>query len=147
MLGVCLGHQAIAAGLGANVIRATRPVHGRHSLVRHDGSRIFHGVESPFQACRYHSLVVDEATLPTELVAAAWTEEDQVLMGLRHQTLPIFGVQFHPESVLTPAGYQLLANFLHAAGVEVPQHIPDLYSERPPEPPQQDSAEPPPIYY
>jgi anthranilate synthase/aminodeoxychorismate synthase-like glutamine amidotransferase len=119
LLGVCLGHQAIAVALGGRVIRAREPVHGRSSPVFHDGSNLFAGVPSPFRATRYHSLVVEEATLPDELVVTARTD-DGVPMGLAHRTWPLFGVQFHPESVLTQHGRTLLANFLSLAGI--PHH-------------------------
>ena len=116
LLGVCLGHQAIAAALGGSVIRAAEPVHGRTSLVRHDGSGIFRGVANPLRATRYHSLIVDEHSLPTELVVTARTT-DGVPMALRHRSRPVYGVQFHPESVLTEGGHRLLRNFLELAGV------------------------------
>jgi len=109
MLGVCLGHQCIADAYGASVVRG-RPWHGKTSEVRHDGRGVFAGLENPLTAMRYHSLVVDETTLPAELEASAWTAEGE-LMGLRHRTLPVEGVQFHPESYRTPAGLELLRNF------------------------------------
>ena len=117
LLGVCLGHQAIGAAFGAAVIRASRPVHGKTSVVRHDGHGVFAGIAEPIVAMRYHSLVVAEP-LPAELVATARTDAGE-LMGLRHRTLPIEGVQFHPESYLTPTGPALLANFLRAAGAAI----------------------------
>ncbi len=116
ILGVCLGHQAIAAALGGAVIRAPEPVHGRTSSVFHDGTGLFAHLPNPFRAARYHSLIVDEGTLPNDLIVTARTK-DGIPMALRHQTWPLFGVQFHPESVLTQQGRQLLANFLNLAGI------------------------------
>jgi anthranilate synthase/aminodeoxychorismate synthase-like glutamine amidotransferase len=111
LLGVCLGHQAIAAFHGAVVERAPAPRHGKTSLVRHGGTGLFAGVPSPFLAGRYHSLVVREESLPAELAVTA-KSEDGLVMGLAHRDKPVHGVQFHPESVLTPEGEKLLANFL-----------------------------------
>ena len=111
ILGVCLGHQCIADAFGARVVRGRRPVHGKTSEVRHDGRGVFDHLANPLTAMRYHSLVVDETTLPPELEPTARTEEGE-LMGLRHRTLPIEGVQFHPESYRTPAGLDLLRNWL-----------------------------------
>jgi anthranilate synthase component 2 len=111
LLGVCLGHQALGAAFGARVIRAPQPVHGKTSSIHHDGTGIFDGLTRPFEAGRYHSLVVDEATLPEELEVSARTE-DGLVMALQHRTLPRVGVQFHPESILTPEGPRLVANFL-----------------------------------
>ncbi len=110
-LGVCLGHQAIAAAFGGRIARSPRLMHGKSSPVHHDGQGLFAGLPSPFAAGRYHSLIVDAATLPRELVPLAHGGHGE-LMALRHRQLPLFGVQFHPESVLTPAGGQLLNNFL-----------------------------------
>jgi anthranilate synthase/aminodeoxychorismate synthase-like glutamine amidotransferase len=118
MLGVCLGHQALAAALGGNVIRAPEPVHGRTSLVRHDGQRLFEGLPNPLCATRYHSLIVEESSLPPELRVVARTA-DGLSMALEHTVWPAFGVQFHPESILTDSGHQLLANFLKLAGLPV----------------------------
>jgi anthranilate synthase component II len=112
ILGVCLGHQAIAAVFGGEVTRAAVPMHGKTSTIDHDGHGIFRGLASGFTASRYHSLVVPEATLPAELEVSARTREDQTVMGLRHRTRPIHGVQFHPESILTGEGRRLLRNFL-----------------------------------
>ncbi|HEY3218547.1 MAG TPA: aminodeoxychorismate/anthranilate synthase component II [Candidatus Limnocylindria bacterium] len=109
-LGVCLGLQCAAIAFGARVVRAPEPRHGKTSLVRHDGKGIFAGVPLPTEATRYHSLMVDEATLPPELVVTA-RADDGVVMGLRHTTLPLEAVQFHPESVLTPDGMRMLENF------------------------------------
>jgi len=114
LLGVCLGHQAIAAFHGGVVERAPEPRHGKSSRVAHDGSALFAGLPNPFDAGRYHSLAVREDALPPELSVTA-RSEDGVVMGLRHRERPVFGVQFHPESVLTPEGERLLANFLEAA--------------------------------
>jgi anthranilate synthase/aminodeoxychorismate synthase-like glutamine amidotransferase len=110
ILGVCLGHQAMGVAFGGNVIRAPRLMHGKTSPIHHDGSGIFSGIPSPFTATRYHSLIVEEP-LPEELVRTAWTEEGE-LMGMRHREHPTFGVQFHPESILTEHGHRMLANFL-----------------------------------
>ena len=111
-LGVCLGHQAIASAFGGRVVRAEAPRHGKASQVEHDGDYLFAGLASPFAAGRYHSLVADPSSLPTEVRITAWTS-DGVVMGVRHLERPLFGVQFHPESVLTPEGPSLLRNFLN----------------------------------
>ena len=116
LLGVCLGMQSIAAAFGATIVRAPTLVHGEASTVRHDGSGLLAGLPEAFEAARYHSLCVDPATLPPDLEVTATSDEDGVVMGLRHRRLPLEGVQFHPESVLTPAGPRLLANFLRLAG-------------------------------
>jgi anthranilate synthase component 2 len=113
ILGVCLGHQAIGQAFGGRVVRNARIVHGKASPVRHRGQGIFAGLPSPFPAGRYHSLVVERRTLPRALQVTAWTAEGEI-MGLRHRRLPVEGVQFHPESVLTPEGKRLLANWLAA---------------------------------
>ncbi len=128
ILGVCLGHQAIAEALGGRIIRAKEPVHGRTSEIRHDGRGVFRDLPNPLIACRYHSLVVDEASLPECLEVSARTDDDTV-MALRHRTLPVAGLQFHPESILTDAGYQLLAGFLRLAGLAVPDELPTIDSE------------------
>jgi anthranilate synthase component 2 len=112
VLGVCLGHQAIGAVFGGQVVRARTPMHGKTSMVEHDGRGVFAGLTEPFVASRYHSLVVAEEGLPGELEISARTREDGTIMGLRHRTLPIHGVQFHPESVLTDEGRRMLRNFL-----------------------------------
>jgi anthranilate synthase/aminodeoxychorismate synthase-like glutamine amidotransferase len=118
MLGVCLGHQAIAQALGGRVIRAPEPVHGRTSLIEHHGERLFAGLPQPLRATRYHSLIVEESSLPGELKIVARTP-DGLPMALEHVTWSLFGVQFHPESILTQDGHRLLANFLKLAGLAV----------------------------
>ena len=110
VLGVCLGHQAVGAAYGATISRGREPVHGKTSAIEHDGRTIFSGLDNPMVATRYHSLVV-EAALPPELELTAWCDGDTV-MGIRHRELPVEGVQFHPESILTASGKDLLANFL-----------------------------------
>jgi len=115
LLGVCLGHQAIGAAFGGEVARAKNLMHGKTSAVEHDGRTIFHGLDSPMTATRYHSLIVREQGLPDDLEVSAWTRDHdgtRVIMGLRHRKFPVEGVQFHPESVLTNSGKQLIANFL-----------------------------------
>jgi anthranilate synthase/aminodeoxychorismate synthase-like glutamine amidotransferase len=114
VLGVCLGHQAIGQAFGAKVMRAAEPVHGKTSPIRHENTDIFKGLPDPFTATRYHSLIVQRSSLPDVLTPTAFTE-DGVIMGLRHATLPIFGVQFHPESIATSHGHDILANFLAIA--------------------------------
>jgi len=115
ILGVCLGHQAIGAVFGGSVVRATAPMHGKTSTIEHDGRGVFTGIGAPFTASRYHSLIVAEEGLPLEIEIAARTREDGAIMGIRHRRLPIHGVQFHPESILTGEGHQLLKNFLSGA--------------------------------
>ena len=112
VLGVCLGHQAIGVAFGAEVVRAPLPVHGKTSTIEHNGKGVFAGISTSFQAGRYHSLVVAEATMPRELEITARTKEDNLVMGIRHREWPIHGVQFHPESVLTNEGRRILRNFL-----------------------------------
>ena len=115
ILGVCLGHQALGAAFGGKVIRAPHLMHGKTSQVTHDGKTVFRDLKSPFTATRYHSLIVEERGLPADLEVSAWTSESdgtKTIMGLRHKKYPVEGVQFHPESVLTPQGPLLMANFL-----------------------------------
>ncbi len=123
LLGVCLGMQSMATAFGAAIVRAPTLVHGEPSDVEHDGLGLLAGMPPDFPAARYHSLCVDPATLPDELYVTATSPVDGVVMGLRHRTLPIEGVQFHPESVLTPAGPHLLANFLRLAGEGDPSRL------------------------
>jgi len=111
ILGVCLGHQCIGAAFGAAIVRAPSIMHGKLSQVSHDGQTIYRSLKNPFAAMRYHSLVIDPATLPAELIVSAQTEE-RVVMGVRHKTLAVEGVQFHPESILSEEGKKLLKNFL-----------------------------------
>jgi anthranilate synthase component 2 len=115
ILGVCLGHQAIAEAYGGRVVRAGTVMHGKTSAVIHDGSGVFQGLPTPLTATRYHSLIVRD--LPAELVVNAWVDEagERVVMGMRHETHPVWGVQFHPESILTESGREMLRNFLEAA--------------------------------
>ena len=118
ILGVCLGHQTIAAALGGTIVRAREPMHGRTSRIEHDQAGVFAGLSSPIEVCRYHSLVVEEASLPEVLTITARSEAGEV-MAIRHRALPVVGLQFHPESILSDAGYSLLANFLKEAGISV----------------------------
>jgi anthranilate synthase component 2 len=118
VLGVCLGHQAIGEAFGGRVVRADRLMHGKTTMVNHTGHPLFQGIPAPFEAMRYHSLVVSPVGLPRELEVVAWSDDRAAgseIMGLSHRTLPIFGVQFHPESVGTKPGKELLANFLRLA--------------------------------
>lgn len=118
IFGVCLGHQCLAHVYGARVVRAERLMHGKTSAVLHDGRGVFAGVPSPFEATRYHSLIVAPDSVPPELEVTAWTQEGEI-MGIQHRHDPIWGVQFHPESILTAAGRTILGNFLRLAG-EIP---------------------------
>ncbi|TXH96042.1 MAG: aminodeoxychorismate/anthranilate synthase component II [Rheinheimera sp.] len=116
ILGVCLGHQALAQAFGGNIIRARQVVHGKNSLIRHDNSSVFAGLNNPLSVTRYHSLVVEKHSLPAAFRLTAWTETadgavDEI-MGIAHRSLPLHGVQFHPEAILSEQGHQLLANFL-----------------------------------
>jgi anthranilate synthase component 2 len=115
ILGVCLGHQAIGAVFGGEVVRAGVPMHGKTSTIEHDGQGVFSGIAGPFVASRYHSLVVAESGLPAALAIAARTREDANIMGLRHRTWPVHGVQFHPESILTGEGKHIVRNFLEGS--------------------------------
>ncbi len=112
ILGVCLGHQAIADSFGADVIRAPKVMHGKTSLLNHSSSGLFTGIDNPMEVTRYHSLIVNKSSLPQELRATAWVKETGELMAIEHSNEPLVGVQFHPESVLTKDGYKLLSNFL-----------------------------------
>jgi len=122
ILGVCLGHQAIGEAFGGRVVRADRLMHGKTTMVAHTGHRLFQGIPSPVEVMRYHSLVVSPEELPSELEIVAWSSDrprGQEIMALCHRTLPVYGVQFHPESVATPQGKRLLANFLALAGITI----------------------------
>ncbi len=130
ILGVCLGHQTIAAAFGASIIRAREPMHGRTSEIRHRGEGLFAGLPDPLSVARYHSLVVDPETLPRELFPTAFTA-DGTLMALEHRSRPIVGWQFHPESILTSHGYVLLAAFLERIGLKPNQPLPTLEDEGP----------------
>jgi anthranilate synthase component 2 len=113
ILGVCLGHQAIGYAYGGKIIHARTLMHGKTSKITHDNREIFKDIEDPFEATRYHSLVIDPSTLPKELEVTATTLDDKEIMGVRHKTFPLWGVQFHPESILTKEGMNILRNFLH----------------------------------
>jgi anthranilate synthase component II len=120
VLGVCLGHQVIGQAMGGKVVRAPEPMHGKLSAIRHDGSGVFAGLPNPFQATRYHSLIVERATMPAALRVTAWTT-DEIVMGLVHRERPLYGVQFHPESIASVGGHSLLKNFIDlAAQASVP---------------------------
>ena len=116
IFGVCLGHQSIGQAYGGTVIRAASLMHGKTSAIRHNGKGVFAGLKNPFTATRYHSLAVREQDLPADLEMTAWTEDGEI-MGVQHRSRPVFGVQFHPESIATECGHELLANFLDVAGV------------------------------
>ena len=111
ILGVCLGHQSIGQAFGGKIVHAQRVMHGKVSRIHHTDSGVFAGLAMPFEATRYHSLVIERASLPGELEVTAWTEDGEI-MGVRHTSLPVEGVQFHPESILTQYGHELLQNFL-----------------------------------
>ncbi|MGB3328748.1 MAG: aminodeoxychorismate/anthranilate synthase component II [Thermomicrobiales bacterium] len=119
ILGVCLGHQAIGAAYGGTIVHAPSLMHGKTSLIEHDGKGVFAGLPNPFVATRYHSLTIDPATIPASFVVTA-TSSDGVVQGIRHRELPIEGVQFHPESILTVQGKELMANFLRSCGAIAP---------------------------
>ena len=118
LLGVCLGHQSIGQSFGGTIVRAKQLMHGKTSLISHDGTGIFEGLPSSFTGTRYHSLIVEESDLPPELIVNA-RSEDGTIMGFRHANLPIHGVQFHPESIATEHGHAMLANFMRLAGIPV----------------------------
>ncbi len=111
IMGICLGHQSIAEAFGGRIVRADRLVHGKTSQIYHNGTGIFKDIPNPFEATRYHSLIIDRASLPEQLEVTAWTDEDEI-MGIKHKELAVQGVQFHPESVLTKHGRDILSNFL-----------------------------------
>jgi anthranilate synthase component 2 len=117
ILGVCLGHQAIGEAFGGKTVRAKSIMHGKTSQIRHDGQGLFAGLANPFVATRYHSLAVERDSLPTELKVTAWTDDGEI-MGFAHASRAVFGVQFHPESILTEGGHDLLSNFLDLAGIK-----------------------------
>ncbi len=146
ILGVCLGHQCIGEAYGGRIVRAGRPMHGKTSTITHDGTGVFEGIPSPLLATRYHSLVIEPASLPDELVVNA-RSEDHEIMAVRHRTDPVFGVQFHPESVLTQFGYRMLDNFLTGGvGTAVPDRADRASAPEPPPPPPPDLATvPPPV--
>ena len=136
ILGVCLGHQAIGEALGGRCIRADQPVHGRPWPIQHAGRGILAGLPNPLTGCRYHSLIVERSSLPDCLEITAWTAEGTI-MAIEHRELPVVGIQFHPESILTDCGYALLAAFLRRASLPVPSELPTRASELDePAPPQ-----------
>jgi anthranilate synthase/aminodeoxychorismate synthase-like glutamine amidotransferase len=116
ILGVCLGHQAIGLAFGGRIVRASAPMHGKTSTITHDQRGVFAGVANPFEAARYHSLVVERHSMPSALEIAAETQDEGIVMGLRHREYPVHGVQFHPESVMTRQGMRMLENFLSIEG-------------------------------
>ncbi len=128
ILGICLGHQVIAEALGGRVVRGAEPVHGRTSRVRHDGTELFDGLPSPLTVCRYHSLCAEEVALP-EVLRVTARSEDGTVMAIEHRSRPTFGVQFHPESILTDGGFRILANFFRAAGLKPVEPLPGLDDE------------------
>lgn len=127
ILGVCLGHQAMAQAFGGKVIRARQVMHGKNSLIKHQQQSVFAGLNNPLSVTRYHSLVVAKEQLPADFLMTAWTEFDDgsvdELMGLAHRTLPLHGVQFHPEAILTEQGHRLLANFINSASIPKPAAV------------------------
>jgi len=128
LLGVCLGHQTIAAAFGARIARAPQPMHGRISQIKHNGCGIFAGLPNPFSACRYHSLTVDENFVPSSFEVTARTS-DGIVMAISHREKPVFGVQFHPESILTDPGYDVLRNFLNIANLQHAETVPTINDE------------------
>jgi anthranilate synthase component II len=128
LLGICLGHQVIAEALGGRVVRGAEPVHGRTSQVRHDATGLFEGLPSPLTVCRYHSLCAEEVALP-EMLRVTARSEDGTVMAIAHRSRPTFGVQFHPESILTEGGFRILANFFHAAGLQPAEPLPGREEE------------------
>jgi anthranilate synthase component 2 len=128
ILGICLGHQTIVQAFGGRILRAREPMHGRTSPIQHNRQGIFANLPNPFLACRYHSLVADESSLPQCLEATAHTENGEV-MAIQHRTLPIVGLQFHPESILTEHGYEILAAFLRQAQIRTQKPLPSIESE------------------
>jgi len=124
ILGVCLGHQAIGQAFGARIVRAHAPMHGKSCLIEHDGSPLFDGIPSRFSVGRYHSLVIEPASLPASIRATAWAD-DGTIMAIQHVQHLVFGVQFHPESILTAAGCQILANFLKLSGIKTSGRVKD----------------------
>jgi anthranilate synthase/aminodeoxychorismate synthase-like glutamine amidotransferase len=125
LLGVCLGHQALGEAFGAQIIRAPKPMHGKQSQIGHTDCALFSHIPSPYTVARYHSLVVDHA--PQGLLVTARSVDDDLIMAMRHESLPLYGVQFHPESIASDYGYQLLSNFLSLARGQVPQVFPEPY--------------------
>ena len=121
ILGVCLGHQCIAQAIGGHVVPARSLVHGKTSKVHHDGCELFAGLPTPFTAARYHSLGVDRETLPDDFLVSAWTADGEI-MGIRHRHLPLHGIQFHPESFLTPGGHRIMSNFLRSSRHSMQMH-------------------------
>ena len=121
ILGVCLGHQCIAQAFGGHVVAARALVHGKTSLVHHGGCELFADLPTPFTAARYHSLVVDRETLPDDFLVSAWTGDSEI-MGIRHRYLPLYGIQFHPESFLTPGGQRIMSKFLHSSKHSMQMH-------------------------
>ena len=115
IIGVCLGHQSIAAAFGAEIVRADKLMHGKTSMISHDGKTLYENVDDPFQATRYHSLIIKRDTLPDEFEVSAWTDDD-IIMGIRHKEYVLEGLQFHPESILTDAGKKILRNFVKRSG-------------------------------
>lgn len=124
ILGVCLGHQTICQAMGGRIIRAPRPIHGQKSSIYHSDSRLMRGLPSPFEAGRYHSLIVEEESLPGCLQKTAWTS-DNLIMGVEHKEWPLMSVQFHPESILTRVGYSILSNFLDCCGLSFEGTLPE----------------------